>query len=171
MTSGSLTFHGNRIVLTLPPSIASTTPGDNPDASQSADLSFSRQFMTAAVESMATMREWASTLAVAIQNGFPLTSGIARYRSRAMESVRLASAAVSTTADRDGLQLLTNELNNVEAWSSMLVEARKSMSAAKFAMSEETLRADPQSQKILNCAQDLGPMLASGTFQDITACH
>ena len=170
IANGSVSFRGNQIALRLP-------AGDNPPASTSQAASaenpgFSREFVTAAIEEMALMREWASTLANAIQNGYPITeSTVATLRERAAQGLRLSSISASTDSDRAGLQLLTSEFEAVRNWSNKLVEARKSMSAANYAMSARALQDEPLSQKIIACGRFLGPMLASGNFQDDPSCH
>jgi len=88
-----------------------------------------------------------------------------------MKNFALANSAVSNDADRRGLQLLTTEYNNLQDWSAKLVEARKSMSAANYSMSDDALLNDPVSQKILTCWKFLGPMLARGTFEDDGSCR
>jgi hypothetical protein len=169
--NGSVTFEGNRIVLRFPP------PVDEPSAAAPAQdprspSGFSREFMKASITAMAQMREWASPLAYAIQNGYPITEAwVGQYREQAANGLRLASSAASSEEDRNALQLLSNEFEAVREWSTKLVEARKSMDTAKFAMSESALRNDPLSQKILNCAHFLAPMLGSGSFQDDPSCH
>jgi len=170
IANGSLGVQGTQIVLTLPSSPSAPTTGP---ASDSGNVSgFSREFVTAAIEDMALMREWASTLANAIQNGYPVTEAwVAAFRERAAEGLRLASVAASSDADRNAHQLLSNEFEAVRSWSNKLVEARKSMGAANYAMSERALQDDPLSQKIMACAHFLAPMLASGSFQDDPSCH
>ena len=171
IANGSVDFQSNQIILRLPSSVMgdSATPPPTASADESA---LSRDFMTAAVEALSLMREWASPLANAIRNGYPVTESWANgYRERAAQGLRLASIAASTDADRRGLQLLTNEFENVRSWSDKLVEARKSLNAAKYAMSDSALRDEPLSQKIVACAHFLAPMLASGTVQDDPACH
>jgi hypothetical protein len=59
----------------------------------------------------------------------------------------------------------------VQAWSNKLLEERKSMNAAKYALSPDALKNDPLSQKIVSCAHFLGQMLISGNFQDDHSCH
>jgi len=167
ITEGSLSFERDRITLTLPVSDAAGASTDT----QPARLGFSQAFMSAAIEAMASMREWGSTLVLAIQNGYPVGNTMTVYRGRAADRVRLASAAVTTDSDRSGLELLTNEFKNVQAWSDKLVQAQKSMSAGNLTMSEDALQNDPMFQGIVRCGQFLGPMLASGTFQDDAACH
>lgn len=171
IANGSVTFEGNRIVITVPPA----SPNEavvvrQPD--QPAGSGFSREFMRAGIEEMALMREWASPLAYAIQNGYPVTEQwVAGYREQAANGLRLASVAATTDADRSALQLLTSEFEAVKEWSNKLLEARKSMDAAKYAMSASALQNDPLSQKIVACGRFLGPMLASGQFQDDPSCH
>ena len=167
ITGSSVAFERGRVVLTLSPA---ETPGA-PAASQPVSPGFSRPFMGAGIEALASMREWGSTLVVAIRNGFPLGNAINPYRGRAADKVRLAGAAASTDDDRNGLELLRKELNDVQAWSDKLVNARNSMSAANFTMSETAMQEDPMFQGIVQCGQYLAQMLASGSFQDAGACR
>lgn len=170
ITNGSLSFQENFVVLTLPAPrrvTAAATPSANPPA----ETGFSREFVRAGIEAMASMREWRTTLAVLIRNGYPVGNGMFAYSERALDSLTLASAAASTPSDQSGLQLLTNEFNNVETWSDNLVSARNSMDAANYAITDDALANDPLFQKIARCGQFLGPMLASGNFEDDPACH
>jgi hypothetical protein len=65
ITNGSLSFEKNRIILTLP----------GPDGSSSSDKAhtsgFSCPFMKAAIEAMASSREWGGTLQ-AVVHGYPV---------------------------------------------------------------------------------------------------
>ena len=118
------------------------------------------------------MREWASTLAYAIQNGYPITEhGAANSREQAAQDLRLAAAAVSTESDRNALQLLTNEFEAVREWSNKLVQEHKAMNTAKYAISTNALQNDPASQKIITCGHFLAAMLGSGSFTDDPSCH
>ncbi len=167
---GTLRFQGDQIVLNLSNATGAVSQ-TGVAASAPVEPGFSREFTSAALESLGTMREWASALAVIIKNGHPVGDAITDYRGRAVQSFRKAGSAASTPADRSALQLLTVEFNNVQLWSDNLVKARNSMSAANFALSDDALLNDPLSQKILRCWQFLGPMLASGSFQDDRSCH
>lgn len=162
ITSSSLGFNAGTIEMTLPG--ASAVP-DTPPAG------FSQGFMTAAIETIASMREWGSTLVVAIQNSYPVGNSMNVYRGRAMDRLRIAAASVSTDSDRSGLQLLQNEFNRVQDWSYKLVNAQKTMSAGELSTSDDALKNDPMYQGIVQCGQFLGQMLASGTFQDDASCH
>jgi hypothetical protein len=169
IANGAVEFQGNRIAVTIPAGEANTAAAmaDQPGAS-----GFSKEFMKAGIEEIARMREWGSPLAYAIQNGYPITEQwVAGYRDQASHGLRLATVAASTDADRQALQLLTNEFEGVKEWSNKLVEARNSMDTAKYAMSSGALQNDPLSQKLVTCGRFLATMLASGQFQDDPSCH
>lgn len=168
---GSLTFQGNQIALVVP-GRHTTAPSTDAVDRPAARSSLSPQFRESAIESLARMREWASTIANALQNGYPITeSWAADYREKAATSLRQASAAASTDSDHNALALLTNEFQNVEKWSGEMIEAKKNMATAKYAISPDTLRNEPLSQKIVNCGHFLGTMLGSEDFKDDFSCH
>jgi hypothetical protein len=168
---GSISYEGSRMVLDV--SCASSNPPPiATESEQSTNVGLSREFARAGVEEISLLREWASALANAVQNGYPVAdSWLAGYRGQAQRGLAMSSTAVSTDADRNGYQLLNNEFENVQAWSNKILEARKSMNAAKYALSPDALKDDPLSQKITSCAHFLGQMLISGKFQDDHSCH
>jgi hypothetical protein len=171
ITKGSLSFEGDRIILTLPRGDASQLASDTGDRA-----GFSRPFMRAAIEAMASIREWGGTLRVTVQNGFPVGNTMAgqtitAFQGRAADSLALASAAASTDSDYRGLELLRNEFNNLQAWNDRFVQARNAMSATNLTISENALQHDPDVQKMLRCGQFLAQMFAGGSFQDDAACH
>jgi hypothetical protein len=128
--------------------------------------------MIAGIEAVAAMREWASTMANAVQHGYDVTDmGVADYRAKAANSLRQAGVSAATNADRSALQLLTNEFQSVDSWSNGLVVAKKNMDIAKYATSSDALRNEPLSQKIINCGHFLGTMLGSAEFKDDPSCH
>ncbi len=172
IANGSLGFQGGQITLVLPGSEASTPPSSPAPEQPAAHDGLTRNFMIAGIETIAQMREWATTMANAIQHGYGVTdSWAADYRGKAADSLRQASASTSTDADRDALQLLTNEFHNVETWSNQLIEAKKNMDTAKYSMSSGALRNEPLSQKIINCGHFLATMLGSAEFRDDPSCH
>lgn len=174
IANGSVKFKANRIILSLPgPGVSRTVePAAERTPDPANDSGLSRDFMRAGIEEIATMREWASTMAYAIQNGYQVTENwAANYREQAAHNLRLASAAASTDGDRNAVQLLTNEFEAVRAWSNKLVQERASMDTAKYALSPNALRDDPSSQKIISCGRFLAAMLGSATFQDDPSCH
>jgi len=168
---GSVNFRNNQIVVTLPVSAASVPPeSTEPVTATKSDLS--RDFKVAGIETISQMREWATTLAYAIQHSYGVTEGwVAGYREKAAGSLQLASAAASTEADKNALSLLNNEFESVQQWSTQLVQAKESMDTAKYVMSPNALKDDPLSQKIITCGRFLGAMLASGNSQDDGSCH
>jgi hypothetical protein len=175
ITHGSLSFKADRIIFSLPVPKANppmVQPQAEPAHSPIADSGLSRDFMLAGIEEIATMREWASTLGYAIQNGYPITEHWAvQSQEQAAHDLRLAAAAVSNESDRNALQLLTYEFEAVREWSNKLVQERKTMDTAKYAISANALRDDPRSQKIITCGHFLATMLGSGSFKDDPSCH
>jgi hypothetical protein len=168
ITNGSLSVEKDRIVLTLP-------GRDGLDAEDAKSV-FSRPFVKAAIEAMASIREWGGTLMATVQNGYPVTKTAAgytinAYQGRAEDSIALAATAASTDADHRGLELLKNEFKNVQAWSDAFVRARSSLSAVDLTTSEDALRNDEDAQKLVHCGQFLAQMFAGGAFQDDIACH
>lgn len=163
ITGATVSFEGGSAVLTLPPAV--------PDAGTPASNGFSRAFLSAAIEALASMREWGGPLVVAIKNGLPVGNSIRPYRGRAADKVRLATAAASTDDDRKAANLLQQEFSNVDAWSNKLVNARNSMSAANLTLSEDALQQDPMFQGIVRCGEGLAEMLGGGSFQEVPACR
>jgi hypothetical protein len=169
---GSLAFRANQVTLALPASPATPPATESPGGHPAAQTGLSRDFRMAAIETLAEMREWASAVANAIQNGYPITeSWVVDYRQKAATSLQKTKGTASTESDHSALALLTNEFQNVETWSNDLIEARKNMDTAKYTMSPDALRTEPLSQKIVNCGHSLGTMLGSGEFQDDLSCH
>jgi hypothetical protein len=175
IANGSVTFQGNRIILTLPGPTASSAAVATPNTDQEqpeADPRFSKAFASAGIQALATIKQWRSTLAYAVQRGVP-GDGSRTFilRDKAADGVRLASAAASTDSDKNGSQLLTNHFNNVQAWTSKLIDSRKSMGTANLSMSPNALNDDPLYQKIDTCSAFLGKTFAGGAFQDDPSCH
>ena len=171
ITNGSLSFEKDRIVLTLPRDGASDSDSDASNESR-----FSRPFIKAAIEAMASIREWGGTLLATVQNGYPVAKTaagytISAYQARAADNIALAATAAANDSDRRGLELLKNEFNDVQAWSDAFVSARSSMSAVDLTTSEDALKSDQGAQKLVHCGQFLARMFAGGTFQDDALCH
>jgi hypothetical protein len=167
LMNASLGFRGNQITLTVPAS-ASGTPATDASPSQPPTAEFSTDFMKAAIEEMSVIREWRSALVNAVQNGYPVTDDlVAAYRSQAAKNLRLASVAASTDSDRNAYQLISNELNNMQALSNKLLAARQNLNY----ISRDALKDDPLDQQILTCARALAAIAASGQFHDDGTCH
>ncbi len=172
IANGSLAFQGNEIRLTLPGTETITPAATHEPVQPANQAGLTQNFMIAGIETIAAMREWTSTMANAIQHGYEVTdSWVADYRAKAANSLRQTGASASTDADRNALQLLTNEFQSVDSWSNELLEAKKNMDTAKYATSSNALRNEPLSQKIINCGHFLGTMLGSAEFKDDPSCH
>ena len=170
IANGSLSFKGNTIVLSLPASAGANAAVEAPKTAD--DSSLSREFMKAGIEEMSLLREWGAAIAYAIQHGYPIQEQwAANYREQAATGLRNATVAASTGGDKNALQLLSNEFDGVRQWSDRLVRASQNMETAKYSMSPNSLREEPQTQKLIACWHFLGSMLGSGSFQDDDSCH
>jgi hypothetical protein len=171
ITKGALSIEEDRIILTLAPNDAS-----EPAHETARNSGFSPEFTRAAIEAMASIREWGGTLQVVVENGYPVGKAMAgnsirAYEGRAADSIALATAAASTESDHRGLELLTNEFNNLRAWAESFVDARNEMRAVNLTTSEHPLKDDDEAQKMMHCGQFLAQMFAGGAFEDNAACH
>jgi hypothetical protein len=170
--NGSLSFAGSQIALSVPfgpaarrpASTAATPPPAPPPASTPG---FSRGFLNAGIEQMATIREWHTALASAIQNGYPVTADLlAPYRAQAATNLRLVLVAVSTDSDRSAYQLLSNVFQNMVKLTDKYVAARADMRY----VSPDALQNDSLNQRIVSCGHALTSIAASGQFADDGSC-
>jgi hypothetical protein len=165
---GSLSFQGNEIILTLPVSPAVAAPPQTPVV----DPGMSTEFMRAAVQDLAIIKDWHTTLALAIQRGVPGDgSRLSVFHDRAAEGLRLATVAASSSSDQQALQLLGNHFTQVERWTRKLVQERKSMSTANYSVTPNALESDAQYQQIASCSKFLGTMLVGVRYEDDASCH
>jgi hypothetical protein len=163
LTHGALSFNGNQVTLTMGASGANTATTVTGEKSE-----FSKEFLRAAIEEMAVIREWRIALTNAVQNGFPIGDDwIAIYREPALRNLGLASVAASTDPDRSAYQLLSNEFDNMKKLSDRFVAAH----TAQTYMPPDSLKSDPLDQQILNCARSLAAMAAGGKLVDDGSCR
>lgn len=161
IANGTVAFKDNQITLTVPVSASSGASG------QQSPPGFSKEFLTAAIESIAAVREWRTGIATAIENSISVTdSWVSAFQRQANDSLRQASVAAITGTDRATLQLLTNEYNNMQKWSDQIIAARKTLQY----MSADQMSSDPLFQQVLTCSHSLAAVVASGQFQDEPAC-
>jgi len=161
IANGTVAIKDNQITLTLPASASGT-------AGQPSPPGFSKEFLSAAIESIAAVREWRSGIATAIQNSISVTdSWVSAFQSQANDSLRQASVAAVTATDRATLQLLANEYNNMQKWSDQIIAGRKTLQY----ISPEEMSSDPLFQQIRTCSHSLAAIVASGQFQDESSCH
>ena len=168
-TNGSMSFNGNQIVLTLPAAGsgggAAASQQAAPAASQ--NTGFSKEFLTAAIEEMSTLREWHSALASAIANGFPVTGElVAPYQAQAVTNLRLMQVAVSTQSDQSAAQLISNAYQKMKQLSDKYVAKRTNL---EF-VGPNALKNDPLDQSLIACGKSLRSMAGSGQFVDDGTC-
>jgi len=164
VTDGSVTFQGNKIILTIPPSSSGSSAADAPPR-------LSKEFAGAALVELAAMREWQGAIETMIRFQIQATElWFKNYHDRAEENLRLAKVAASTPSDQQALQLLQNEFANLADWADNAVATRESLNATRT-MDPNVLQNDRVLQKISNCAQSLSSMLVSGVFADVSSCH
>jgi hypothetical protein len=168
-TNGSMSFNGNQIVLTLPAAGsgggAAASQQAAPAASQS--TGFSKEFLTAAIEEMSTLREWHSALASAIANGFPVTGElVGPYQAQAVTNLRLMQVAVSTQSDQGAAQLISNAYQKMKELSDKYVAKRANL---EF-VGPNALKNDPLDQSLIACGKSLRSMAGSGQFVDDGTC-
>ena len=172
MTNGSLSFQGNQVTLTLnvPAGAAAPPASPAPPAEEppKAPQKLSPDLVRAGVSAIAAAGDWRQALASAVQYNTPLGDDFASGYRRNIEGqlVVAASAGVSDD-DRNLVQLLRGAVAKVQALSDKYLALRKSLTY----VAPDALDDDPLNQEVLNCAQGLRAMAASGTFQDVAACH
>jgi hypothetical protein len=164
LTGSSLTFRANQTILTLPAAASTGTP----ETSQSAKSGFSKEFLRADIEEMTVIREWRVAIVNAVRNNYPVTEDwVARYRSAADSKLALASTALATESDRNGISLLNNEFSNMQRLSDKYL----AMHTSQTYISPDSLDDDPLDQQILDCARGLAALVVGGQFQDVSTCH
>jgi len=168
VSNASLSFAGNQIVLSFPGGTASTPAAVVAAPVQVSNPGFSKSFLNAGIEEAATLREWHTALASAIQNGYPVTNdALTPYRAQATTNLRLASTAVSTDSDRKAYQLLSNEFQNMVKLTDKYLAARANLTY----ISPDALQNDSLNQRFVACGHSLGAMAASGQFADDGSCN
>jgi hypothetical protein len=168
LSNGSLSFAGNQIVLSLPGGSANTSATAAAAPAPAANPGFSKGFLNAGIEEAATLREWHTALASAIQNGYPVTSdALTPYRLQATTNLRLVSTAVSTDSDRKAYQLLSSEFQNMVKLTDKYLAARANLTY----ISPDALQNDSLNQRFVACGHSLGAMAASGQFYDDGSCN
>ncbi len=166
--SGTLSFQGNKMLLTIPGTATSSAAPVADSSAPSAALPFSKDFMQAGIEAMAAIREWRSVLSNGVANGYPIASlGLPNYRAQATQAVRLAAVAASTNADHSAAQLVSNELENMRALSDKILAKAQSLTY----IDPTAVTSDPLDQKIITCARSLAAMATANQFIDDGSCH
>jgi hypothetical protein len=174
---GSVSSSGAAVALILPvsspnqPSSLTAAPTTSvPAAAEVAPVipGFSREFLTAGIEQLSTLREWHAALQTAIETGIPLSQGLFQpYSAQATTNLRLASVAANTPADRNAYELLNKVYLNMGKLSDKYVNMRARLTY----IAPDALQNDELNQSIIRCGHFLGAMAASGRFTDDGSCH
>jgi hypothetical protein len=175
--NGSVSSSGPMVALSLPVSTASQSPSPTmssaapvpvPTQAAPSHSGFSREFLNAGIEEMSTLREWHTALQTAIQTGTPLSEGLLQpHRAQATTTLRLASVAATTTADRNAYQLLNSVFLNMGKLNDKYLNMRANLNY----IAPDSLQNDELNKRIVNCGHFLGAMAASGQFSDDGSCN
>jgi hypothetical protein len=169
VVNGTISFNGNRIVLTISGVGGNAAPGNAAaPAAPASTPGFSNEFKTAGIEAMAEIREWHTALRTAIERGVPLNAEwLTPYRAQAREALRLASVAINTDSDRSVYPFVVNEFNNMGALTDKYLQMTKNMTY----IDPDSLKSDSLDQKIVTCARSLASMATANQFVDDGSCQ
>src|ERR1700757_200274 len=124
ITNGGMSFSGDKIILKIPDGDSAVSHS----ADHAAVPGMSTDFMNAAIQELAILKDWSTTLATAIQRGLPGDgSRLVVFHDRAANQLQLVRVAASNESDQSALRLLTNHFNVVSNWSDKLAAERKAM--------------------------------------------
>jgi hypothetical protein len=174
VTDAVITVQADRIILTIPvakPAAAPSAPA--PQAAQPIQPAqgLSREFASAAISTVAEMRGWRGVVETMVTYGLAVSGTWARdYHDQADGVLRQATLAATTDSDRSALQLLRNEFDTLDGWTSDVQAARRVLNGAQT-VDPNALANDPVLTKITNCSRFLNGMLVSGEFSDDGSCH
>ena len=163
ITNGSVKFESNQIVLII--------PNSNFDAnSLQASAALSKDFASAAIATLAEMKEWKGVLGTMVTFGLGVDGSWAQiYHERTQTSLEQATVAASTNSDHNALQLLGNQFANLAKWESVFFAERQNHDGAR-SVAPNSLQNDPVLTKFSNCGKFLATMLGSGIFADNPSC-
>lgn len=165
ITGGSLSFLGNKSILTLPEFAETSSSAQN-----SAPLSdgLSKPFVNSGIETMREILEWNAALRTAIERDYPLSDEwLGNFRRHIQASLKQAEAVASTDADRKGLSLLISEFNNLGT----LTDKYLKISASRDYIAPDSLSRDPLEQRVMTCWHSLESMVSSNQFADDGSCQ
>jgi len=167
-TNAVFTVEPRRVVLNIPPSDAGAVATD--DAAQNSQR-LSRDFSSAAISALAAMREWRVAVRAMILYGLAVSdTWVQAYHQQTLDALRQAGVVASAEADKNALQLLSDEADMMTAWANQVYAARQELNGART-VDPNTLKDDPTLAKIQRCSQFLNSMILSGSFNDDPGCH
>jgi hypothetical protein len=162
LTRGSLSFDGNRVLLTLATGAARASA-----VAPQATKGFSKAFLQAGIEQMSAIREWRITVVNSIKNNSPISEDwIAQLQGKAQKNLALVAAARSTEDDRNGYTLLAGEFANMRKLSDRFLSKRRQL----LYINPDSINNDPLDKQIVACGRSLASMAADNQFRDEAAC-
>lgn len=163
ITRGTVTVEPTQIALTIPSANSDATSAQTTEE-------LSKDFVSAAIVTLADMKEWKGALMTMVTYGFKVDgSGAQTYREQAETSLAQAAVEASTNADRSALQLLSNEFAHLAKWESDVLADRKVLNGAET-VDPNALQDDPALTKISTCGRFLNNMLVGRKFADNPSC-
>ena len=117
------------------------------------------------------MREWRGAIGATRSYNVQFTGTWPQdYHDRVDADLQRVAVAATTQGDRDALQLLRNEFNNLSNWVNDVIAERQALNATKT-VDPNMMQNDQQLAKISSCSNFLSGMLVSGLFADSPSCH
>ena len=166
--SGSVDYQQGRIVVTLP----LVRPSPTLPQSDATGPEISAGFDTAAIQELAAIKEWHSTIAFALQRAVPGDgSRLAVLRDRAVTGLQLTTAQATNDSDRAALSLLAGHFKRVDNWYTKVMGEHRTMDTAKYSVNSDALERDPEYQQVKKCQDFLGRVFANGKYEDNVACQ
>jgi hypothetical protein len=164
LTRGTVTVEPTQIALTIPRVNSDATSPQTTDE-------LSKEFVSAAIVALSEMREWKGALATMVTYGLAIDGTAAQtYREQSETSLTQAALEASTNADRNALQLLSNQFAHLAKWESDVFADRKALNGAET-VDVNGLQDDPELARISSCGRFLSKMLVSRTFSGNSTCE
>ena len=164
VANGVISVMADRVVLTIRPA----TPASPPATPQQG---LSKEFARDAIGVLAELREWRGAIGTVRSYNVPFTGTWPQdYHDRAEASLQHVAVTATTAQDRDALQLLRNEFENLANWTSSVIAERQALNATKT-VDPNLMQNDQLLAKISNCSNFLSGMFVSGVFADNPTCH
>jgi hypothetical protein len=131
----------------------------------------SKGFASAAIETLAEMKEWRGALGALVTYGLAVDGKWAQInRQRVEASLEQANVAASTASDRNAIQLLDTQFANLAKWESVVTAERQNLDGSRT-VATNSLQNDPVLQKFSSCGRFLSVMLGSGVFSGNSNCE
>lgn len=166
ITGGSLRFAGNQVILTLGES--GDTSSQEVQSAPASALGYSREFVSAGIETMREILEWHAALKYAIERGYPLSDEwLGHFRRQIEPSLKHLEAVASTDMDGKTVPLLVTEFNNMNALNDKYLR----IAASRDYLAPNALSNDPMERRLLTCWRSLSSMASSNQFTDDGSCH